>query len=185
MKKEQVLDEWLLMEYQNGKKKSLELLTKRWYPKLSQQIYWHTRDKDAVRDIVQETWYAILKGIPKLKNKAHFGVWASKIAYYKSVDWIKENQKQRKSEVDLSQNRDLFNPENTNDEEEKIQQIRKVMATLPDAQRSVLAMFYLESYSVREIAKILDISPNTVKSRLFQAREKLKSTLKNLSHEKK
>ncbi|MDX2306006.1 MAG: hypothetical protein NW226_24565 [Microscillaceae bacterium] len=39
MKKEKVLDEWLLLEYRTGKKEALNKLAKRWYPKLSRQIY--------------------------------------------------------------------------------------------------------------------------------------------------
>lgn len=184
MKKEKVLDEWLLLEYRTGKKEALNKLAKRWYPKLSRQIYWHIRNQEAVPDIAQEAWYAILKGIPQLKNVTHFGVWASKIAYFKSVDWIKKNQKNRKIENEIAQNPELFYPENSEEEVEKIQQLRKVMATLPDIQRSVLAMFYLENYSIKEIAEILHISSNTVKSRLFQAREKLRNTLIHLIHEK-
>jgi len=42
----------------------------------------------------------------------------------------------------------------------------------------------LDSYSLKEISKLLDISTGTVKSRLFNARESLKQTLKNRNHEK-
>jgi len=185
MKKEQVLDELLLLQFRSGKKESLELLSKRWYPRLSRQIYWHIRDQDAVADIVQETWYAILKGIPTLKDYQRFGVWASRIAYFKSADWIRQHQKKRNIEASLDEDISEIMPQNEEKGNEKITLLRKVMTTLPDDQRSVLAMFYLEAYSIREIAEILNIPKNTVKSRLFQAREKLKVSVKKLTYEKK
>ena len=43
--------------------------------------------------------------------------------------------------------------------------------------KTVLSLYYLEEMSIAEVAEILDISPGTVKSRLYHAREKLKLKL--------
>ena len=48
---------------------------------------------------------------------------------------------------------------------------------LPDTQRTVLTLHYLDGLSVREIATVLDVPPGTVKSRLFHARQALKSRI--------
>ena len=52
------------------------------------------------------------------------------------------------------------------------------MAQLPDEQRTVLVLREFEGYSYAEIAKLLDLKPGTVMSRLFHARQKLQSRLK-------
>ena len=49
---------------------------------------------------------------------------------------------------------------------------------LPQNQQIILRLFYLEECSINEISSILKISKGTVKSRLFYAREKLKSIFK-------
>ncbi len=54
----------------------------------------------------------------------------------------------------------------------------KAIQTLPDEQKAVIKLFYLESYSIKQISELLKISAGTTKSRLFHAREKLKQTLK-------
>lgn len=182
MKKEQVLDEWLVLRSQMGDTNALTLLAERWYPKLIRQIYWHIQDMDAAQDIAQETWYAIQKGIPKLKEVSRFGVWASRIAYNKAMDGLKKKQKQRNKETKLPEALESIQ-EVIDSKEDSIQLILRSIKFLPKDQRVVLSMFYLEEYSVRDIAKILQIPLGTVKSRLFHAREKLKSVLKKYTYE--
>lgn len=181
MDKEKILDAWLVLRYQAGEKKALAHLVKRWYPRLQRQIYWHIRDVEAVGDIAQESWYAILKGLPRLKNAERFSVWAARIAYFKAMDWLRQQQ-QRTTMADLREASD-YAPEEE-DAENRIGLIRKEMARLPDHLRIILSLFYLEEYPLREISLILKIPVNTVKSRLFQAREKLKKSLKIIENEK-
>ncbi|MGA1227121.1 MAG: RNA polymerase sigma factor [Tamlana sp.] len=54
---------------------------------------------------------------------------------------------------------------------------------LPEHQQVVIKLFYVEDYSLKQISDILKISIVTAKSRLFQAREKLKETLKYRNYE--
>jgi len=54
----------------------------------------------------------------------------------------------------------------------------KAIETLSKDKQNVLRLFYVEDYSLKEISVILNISLGTVKSRLFQAREKLKTIIK-------
>ena len=49
---------------------------------------------------------------------------------------------------------------------------------LPEKYRLVIHLFYYEDYSVREIADILRITPDNVKTRLSRGRASLRSTLK-------
>ena len=54
---------------------------------------------------------------------------------------------------------------------------------LPEGQQIVLKLFYTEEYSLIEICEILGLSLGTVKSRLFYAREKLKTIIKNRNYD--
>ncbi|NQZ44946.1 MAG: RNA polymerase sigma factor [Flavobacteriaceae bacterium] len=63
--------------------------------------------------------------------------------------------------------------------EQRIARLQRAMQNLPFDQRMVLKLFYLESYSIKEISRITKVSTSTVKTRLFRAREKLKEVLKN------
>lgn len=70
--------------------------------------------------------------------------------------------------------------ENMGDElerKERNKEIRKGVALLPEKLRQVVIMYYTEELPVAEIASILNISEGTVKSRLSNARKKLKERL--------
>ena len=62
-----------------------------------------------------------------------------------------------------------------------VDRLRRLLRTLPSEQRTLLALFYTDGRSVREIAEALGIPEGTVKSRLFHARTSLKSRLEERS----
>ena len=54
---------------------------------------------------------------------------------------------------------------------------------LPEHHQMVINLFYVEDYSLKQISEILSISVGTAKSRLFHAREKLKTIIKDKNYE--
>jgi RNA polymerase sigma factor (sigma-70 family) len=175
---DKIFDEWLVLQYRSGHNKALSLLAKRWNQKIIRQAYWHTQNLDASKDIAQESWYVIVRRINGLRDPQRFGVWALSITSKKSIDWIRKNQKERKQEEDKRNAQEELNSSKDETVQEKIDIIRKAMKNLPDDHRMVLSLFYTESYSLKEISKIMRIPQGTVKSRLFNAREKLKNFIK-------
>ena len=57
------------------------------------------------------------------------------------------------------------------------EKVRKAMAGLPPEQRAAIALFHLEEMSVAEVAVALDVPAGTVKTRLMNARRKLRAAL--------
>lgn len=171
--KEHILDELLILRFQNGDMKSFSLLYQRWHPKLIKHAFYMTGDNEGTRDVVQEAWQGIARGIRRLKDPAAFKTWAYRIVNNKSANWIKEQQRQRniKSEVDLN---DIQNDAET---QERINIVRRMLKELPGKSRVLLSLFYLESYSVKEISRVMRLSEGTVKSRLFYARKLLKEKI--------
>ena len=55
--------------------------------------------------------------------------------------------------------------------------LRDAIQRLPEKQREIICLYYLQDLPVREIAGILDMNENTVKVTLMRAREKLRSFL--------
>ncbi len=174
---QKVFDALLVLQYRSGNKKAIGLLVKRHHQKLCKHAFWYTRDIEVSKDIVQDCWSIIITKIPTLKDPNTFGSWAMCIVTRKSLDFLNR----RKSDREKLK---AFRPDTiaTDGEDEravKIKNLQKAMLKIPDNQKMVLRLFYTESYSLKEISTILDISEGTVKSRLFHAREKLKSILKS------
>ncbi|WP_019669432.1 RNA polymerase sigma factor [Eudoraea adriatica] len=171
----------LVLQYRSGNKKAFSLLVSRYNSKMCNHAYWFTYDKDIAKDIVQDSWGLIIKKIPHLKNPNSFGSWAMQIVTRKSIDYLNKNSRNReklreyhnepKADYDL------------NHIESDLLKVYEAIKRLPQEQQVVLRLFYLEEYSLREISEIIEKSEGTVKSRLYHAREKLKTILKNRNHE--
>ncbi len=172
-KPDQIFDELLVLKYRTGDKKAMSLLIKRWHDKIKRQITRHTYEQQVAEDIAQEVWEAILKSIYNLREPALFGIWAMRIATRKAIDWIRLQQKER----EMQRANELMD-DTEGDEEEPILLLQQALKELPEDQRMILLLFYLEKYSVAEVATIIEVPTGTVKSRLFRARQHLKEIIK-------
>jgi len=175
----QIFEELLVLKCQSGDEQSLSILIKRWHPKLLRQANRHLYDMEASKDVVQESWQAIIKGLDALKDSSKFGVWALSITSRKAIDWIRKKQTSRKREDDEVAFQLEQSIEQSDEKEVLLTKMSIALKELPRDQKLVLSMFYLESYPLSEISKILDLPIGTVKSRLYYAREHLKKIIIN------
>ena len=174
-----ILNESIARKYQSGDREALKDLIRRFNPQLRSKIYYHTRNKDSVHDISQDCWYVIITKLEEVKFQVGFEAWALNIARNKSIDWIRHQQKERNRKSDSEQENSSSDQVEENDlRDARINEIRKSMNLISDAQRIVLELFYVENLSIKEISIVLGISSGTVKSRLYTAREYLKKTIK-------
>ena len=182
-KPDKIMDSLLVISYRGGNKKALDLLARKWHGKLCAHAYSYVKDWPLAKDVAQDTWSSILGKIHMLRDTDSFGSWATTIASRKALDAISKHKKRRKDvKTTFWEERPAID-EIDDTKEGKIQRIKAIMATLPVDQGMVLRLFYLEEYSLKEIGKITNASVNTVKTRLFRAREKIKKELKNENHE--
>ena len=172
-----ILDEWLVMQAQDGDMKAFSILIKRWHPKMLSHAYRMTKDSEVAKDIAQESWKVITAKLGKLKSPRAFKVWVYRIINNKSADWIKTRQKEREM---ISDNQVT---ESDDDNLAGVDNIRRALNELPPENKLVLTMFYVDCHSVREISQILNLSEGTVKSRLFYSRKKLKEKFENINSE--
>ena len=170
-----ILTEWLVLGCKQGDSKAFNLLVKQWQPKVLKLAYWHCKNSIAAKDIAQETWTSVIKGIDRLHDPARFSVWLNQIVYRKSVDWIRVVQKERK--IDTQEVKESLHSEEV-DDGDRVKLIMRHLKGLPEDQKIILTLFYLKDYNISEISEILEIPTGTVKSRLFNAREHLKKKLK-------
>ena len=180
--KQRSIDKKLVLDYQSGEAKALPILVKRWHKTFCEKAYWLVKDADVAKDIAQDSWGTILSKINHLKKPESFGSWASRIVYTKSLDWIKANKRLRQNLESYTYEQDILDLETTDNASLK-NVLLKTIKTLPNNQQTVIRLFYVQEYSLKEISNILNISIGTVKSRLFHAREKLKETLKYKDYE--
>ncbi|MFS4492393.1 RNA polymerase sigma factor [Maribacter sp. 2308TA10-17] len=171
-----IFDGLLVLQYRAGKKKALGLLVRKYHKRLCKHSYWYTNDIDASKDIVQDCWGSIITKLDSLKEPNFFGSWAFRIVTRKSLDYVKRRKKERGTLKEYYSSQII--EESKIGDNTDVLKLGKAIQNLTKDQQMVLRLFYTESYSLNEVSDILGISIGTVKSRLFHAREKLKTFLK-------
>lgn len=122
-------------------------------------------------DVVQEVFLRFLNKMPQFENSQHEKAWFIRVTInccknMVSSAWMKRTQplKETGQAVFMPQHEDYNN-------------ICEIMAKLPPKYRTVLYLRYYEEYQVKEIAKILRITPNLVSARLSRARKIMKQEI--------
>ncbi len=182
---EKIVDSLLVIAYQGGDKKAMDILVRRWNKKIAVHAYRYVRDWELAQDIAQDTWSTILVKIHMIRDSHSFGGWALTIAGRKAIDAIKRKAKFEKEVNGLFWENHSKESKDSETKEEKIKKILEVFKTLSLEHQIVLKLFYLEEHGLKEISQITETSINTVKTRLFRAREKIKVELEKQKNEKR
>ena len=180
MNTDKIFDELLILKFREGDTKAFELLINRWNKKLISFAYKITHDMESAHDIAQESWISIHKCLGRLQEPSKFSSWAFRIAYNKSMDYLRQEKKQNQTEL-LPDHEELTTNESDID---NWSTVSSLMEHLPIQHKTILVLFYLEKQSIKEIAVILELPEGTVKSRIFYARELLKRKYKEVQNEK-
>ena len=173
--KQSLNDKKLINSYLSGDKSALTALVSKWHLIFCEKAFWIVKDKELAKDVAQESWLVIINKLPSLRNQERFKSWALRIIYTKAIDAHKNKLRNANS---LDNTVIAFAKDESEEVELRKLRLHKAIKHLPLIQQEILRLFYVESYSIKEISVLLQIPLGTVKSRLFKSREKLKSILK-------
>ena len=151
------------------------------------------KDDDTANDILQDTYIKAFARLDQLQHPDKLVPWLKMIANNTAKDWLKKSKPMLFSDISSGetsgelpfeerieyQNVQL-NPEVEVDAKEVRRLVMEILDQLPEDQRMVIGMFYYEELSVKDIAVILGVSENTVKSRLVYGRKKIKEQVLDL-----
>src|SRR6059036_4091916 len=157
-------DEELIAAVASGDGRRLEELCRRWERPLYQLIARHTGGRD-VEDLYQETWLRVVRAARRFDPGCRFSTWLFQIAVNLCRDWHRRPPPEPVEPDD--------NLASTSDAPEARIDARRLLAALPEAQRTVLLLRYYHGLSEEEAAEVLGCPRGTVKSRLHAARERL------------
>jgi len=173
-----ILTELAVIRAKRGESKAFEILVNLWQPRLGRNALRLLGDSEAASDVMQEVWLAVSRGIRRLDDPARFRSWIYRIVRNKCADWIRSEQARRRMTEQLAEEADS-NSDGDRSDDAPIDTLRSLIRELPEEQRSILTLFYLEEMHVREIGFVLGIPDGTVKSRLYHARQMLKEALED------
>ncbi|MBT8145558.1 MAG: RNA polymerase sigma factor [Gammaproteobacteria bacterium] len=177
--KEKSFNEWLVINSQLGDKSAFEQLLERWQPRLLAYATRRLGDRELAREVVQECLMGITRGLTRLRDPAAFPGWCYKLLERRCIDAIRTRIRDRQKLSELVRQQ----PESDTDQRtgavqlEQQVSIQQAVAQLDSNLAAVLKLYYQESFTIEEIAEVLEIPAGTVKSRLYYARKTLAAIL--------
>jgi RNA polymerase sigma factor (sigma-70 family) len=135
--------------------------------------YSRLRNTDDAQDIAQSVFVSAFVGLARLRNQDRFGSWLRTI----TINTCNAHcaAKPAIAEIDPM----ALTPDHAHKLLERLA-IEQAMSCLSEQTRAALTLFHLHSYSLREIAELLDMAESAVKSRLRDGRARLKKEMLQL-----
>lgn len=136
------------------------------------------RDREAAADVLNDTMLDVWRQAGRFEGKSSVATWIYAIAHHKAISWLR-----RWREVELNEEAAAEIADDAPSADVKLAEadvamaISRLMERLSVDHRVVLQLAYFQEFSVSQIAEILDCPENTVKTRMFYARQRLKTLL--------
>ena len=173
---------FLMVVETEEEKTKLEILFEQYWRLLYKIALDVLHNHSDVEDVLQDTYEKVVKNIGCIKDpySKEARNYLAVIAKNTAIDMYRKKKKIRKEEIDIEELKPKQLPrvyiKTFADDEEKI--IISAINSLPYKYRSVLSLKFSQQKSISEISRILDISENNVRQRIFRAKALLKTELK-------
>ena len=133
-------------------------------------------------EITQDAFLQAYKKLSTLKNPHQFAGWLYVIANRLCIDWLRKQKPEIQSLEDtpvedikeISYRYHVSQQQQTRNAEHHHEIVKKLLAKLPESERTVVTLYYLGEMTMKEISKFLGVSVKTISSRLHRARKRLK-----------
>jgi len=163
-------DEQLILDFQKGSQAAFAELFDRYRQPVFGFFRRRLHDSGRAEELAQETFLVVLRGIERYEPRATFRTYLYAIAFKQASG---EYRRAKHDAVPLASEPAAAPQQDSCD----ALWVRRAVEKLDEQHREVLLLREYEQLSYEEIAELLKIPVNTVRSRLFRARMELKSLL--------
>jgi RNA polymerase sigma-70 factor, ECF subfamily len=135
-------------------------------------------NRQVAEDLVSEVFLDIWLHAAKFQARAQVSTWILAIARFKALSSLRRRDTDELDEVSAAAIEDPGDdPEITIQKKERSDILRKCLSRLSPDHREIIDLVYYHEMAIREIAEIVGIPENTVKTRMFHARKRLSELL--------
>jgi RNA polymerase sigma factor (sigma-70 family) len=173
----------LLADINRGDSRALHALYVKYYHRLLRFIYRITGQLDAAQEVINDVMLVVWKDGRSFGGRSTVATWILGIAYHKALKLVEKSRRwtDRLAGVDFDEWSERFaDPEELSQVTEVQDLLEHGLRNLTSEQRAVVELTYFFGCSYEEIGAITNSPVNTVKTRMFYARQKLRKLLPEL-----
>jgi RNA polymerase sigma-70 factor (ECF subfamily) len=177
-------DEYYIQQTLNGNVNDYAFLVEKYKHMVFTLTIRIVKNREEAEEVSQDVFVKAYKNLKNFKGESKFSTWLYKIAYYASLDVLKRNKRQISSEnIDAIRERNIGNTDDSLKflyDGERKQIINDALLKLSEDERVIITLYYFEELPIKEISKVVDLSEDNIKIKLFRSRKKLAELLKNV-----
>jgi len=175
------VDQALVERYRRGDREAFTELVVRYQRPIYNAAFWILRSAEDAHDIAQDVFLKVAERLEEFDSQRRFFSWIYRIAVNEALNQLRRSGHEEwlNDEIELP-GADSANPEAQVSEAERSRHIHRALMKLSTNDRTVLTLRHFSECSYQEIADILEVDEKTVKSRLFEARHRLRNLVKDL-----
>jgi len=147
-----------------------------------------TRNREDAEEVAQDVFLKAFQKLAGFRKESSFPTWLYRIAYNEAITKVRKN---RIKTMDLEEEIMEIIPEEEveediagMDEQEQKQVITKILDKLPEIDRVLVTLFYLNNHPVNEICEVTGLGESNVKVRLHRVRKKIYTELQEILKKK-
>lgn len=175
-------DAELIQRVLQGDQDAFGFLVRKYQKGVHALVWRKIGDFHIAEEITQDTFFRAYQKLRTLKNHNLFAGWLYVIAARLCSDWFQKKSLPEQSlevtdtsEVNqVSYSQYVAENQAVEAHETRREVVKKLLQKLPESERTVMTLHYLGEMTIKTISEFLGVSPNTVKSRLSRARNRLK-----------
>ncbi|MFT3842856.1 MAG: sigma-70 family RNA polymerase sigma factor [Myxococcaceae bacterium] len=138
------------------------------------------RTEGEAQEVAQETFLRAYQNLERYDLERPFDLWVLAIARNLCLDLLR--RRSRVQTEDVEEHAQVLPSGDPNAEDKAIEKqerksLEEAMGMLSAEDREVLALYYVQKRTTKEIAEVIGVAPGTIMARLFRAREKLRNRM--------
>jgi RNA polymerase sigma-70 factor, ECF subfamily len=166
----------LIRQAKAGSADAVEALVRRHWDIAHRAAFLIVQDEAAAEDIAQEAMMAAVRAIDGFDRRRPFRPWLHRIVVNRSLDWVRASRRRAEVSAEVAAP-DAGAVPSREQAGELSDEVMAALAALDADQRALVVLRHLLGYRASELARMLDLPPATVRTRLARALSRLRTLL--------
>lgn len=134
------------------------------------------RNREDAEELAQDAFIKAFQSLKSFKKESKFSTWLYRIVFNAAIS---KTRKKRMETTDIGEHiitnftDEEISHQNSISIEEKMQKVKKALASLNETDSTIITLYYMQGESVEEISKVINLSRSNVKVKLHRIRNKM------------
>ena len=174
---EQLTDQQIVERVQSGDKNAFGLLVTKYQHKVANLVSRYVKNSGDVADVTQEAFIKTYRALASFRGESAFYTWLYRIAHNRLIDQFRRDAANPVTTDNDTEARSHSSPEDQHSNQQLQQALQNAVQQLPVEQRSAFLLRQERGKSLEDIAEVMGVGRETVKSRLRYAVGRLREEL--------